>query len=123
LKSSHLGFLAADSSLLPSAWNFLFLLNLFACWNLFFGILSPCCLFLNCFTPFFPGFVAHFSKLFDVILGPPSWITFLENVLMNQNHYCYESIFFSCYNGDIVNHAFVLMVFLKAIYVTIQEGL
>lgn len=67
-------------SLLPSAWNFLFLLNLFACWNFFFGILSPCCLFLNCFTPFFPGFVAHFSKFLGVILGPPSLTTFLGKV-------------------------------------------
>ena len=67
-------------SLLLSGWNFLFWLNLFACWNLFFGILSPCCLFLNCFTPFFPGFVAVFSKFLDVILGPPSLTTFLGNV-------------------------------------------
>ena len=65
---------------LLSGWNFLFWLNLFACWNLFFGILSPCCLFLNCFTPFFPGFVAVFSKFLDLILGPPSLTTFLANV-------------------------------------------
>ena len=31
----------------------------------------------------------------------------------------YESIFLSCCNGDIVNHAFVLTVFLKTSYVTI----
>lgn len=29
----------------------------------------------------------------------------------------YESIFFSCFSGYIVNHAFVLMVFLKKQYV------
>jgi hypothetical protein len=64
-------------SLLLSGWNFLFL---FASCSLFFSPLSPCCLFLNCFIPFFPGFVAPFSKFLDVILVPPSLTTFLGNV-------------------------------------------
>lgn len=40
---------------------------------------------------------------------------------MPKKHFM--NLFFSCYNGAIVNHAFVLMIFLKAIYETIYKWL